>query len=335
MAIVALGMWMFWKGIDGPGAYWLIAGFLASVSATFRDTNALIFMPFIVGCLVRKQRKSVWLAAGGIAGSALWASANVIVFGRWFNRMNEVSGGLTLSNVIPALGPCALALLVMVPGGLIAGLAYRHKRNVELRVSIILYVAFYLLWWYSARESGLLKGAILGGRFYMPLVPVIAFAEGSVLQGLMIGRLSWLARLSPAAVMATALLAVAVHPVMAHFERPQRQLANAIYRHTTDNALVITNTLATKKYFDSTRGPRRTIDYEAVHAQDIRRVLADRVPVQLVFLYRSDSNFWLNRSAGYDRYIAALEDQFDVRGAGTFQTTRTDRLMIFNVVRAN
>ena len=80
-ALAALGLWLFWTGDGDRRGRWLASGFVAGVSLSFRETNALLFAPLYLGALIRRESGVGMLVAGGIAGSLVRPLLTAIVFG--------------------------------------------------------------------------------------------------------------------------------------------------------------------------------------------------------------------------------------------------------------
>ena len=79
-AVVTLGLSLFWRGQDGPGAWWLASGFTAGLSLLFRETNALLFAPLFTGALLRRERKALALMAGVAAAVPLRLLSSALLF---------------------------------------------------------------------------------------------------------------------------------------------------------------------------------------------------------------------------------------------------------------
>ena len=89
-----------------------------------------------------------------------------VVFGDpvYIHRRSWVT--LTLANVPGSLPLYTMALLLFIPGGLLAGLLYRGERWPEVVATVAIFFGFYLSWGYRGEDSGLLRSLILGPRFF-------------------------------------------------------------------------------------------------------------------------------------------------------------------------
>jgi len=142
-AVVAAGLLLFWRGLDGARGAWLAAGFLAGASTLLRESNVLPFAPLFAGALLRRDRGWPALAAGGALGLALRGGASWWTWGDPL-YVKEAGYGFAPANVLANLDVDALGLLVFVPGGLLVAAAYRGRRRPEVLAALALYVAFYL-----------------------------------------------------------------------------------------------------------------------------------------------------------------------------------------------
>ncbi len=173
-AIVTLGLWLFWRGQSRHQAYWAAAGFVAGASLVLRNTNVLLFVPFFVGAVVRRERRSWALVCGGIAGVSLRLVASYWVFGNPLFTRGSLGFGLDAMSDNVSL--YLIALLVMVPGGLLAGLLWRGAQRPEFVATVVVTFLFFLAYRYAGLESGGLKSLILGPRFFIPLVSLLVFS---------------------------------------------------------------------------------------------------------------------------------------------------------------
>ena len=64
-AVVTLGLWLFFKGRGRPWWISYASGLAAGASLLFRETNALPFVAFYSGALVRRERRVFALKARG------------------------------------------------------------------------------------------------------------------------------------------------------------------------------------------------------------------------------------------------------------------------------
>lgn len=193
-AFAALGLWWFFRGLDGHKSFWLASGFVAGAALTLRESAVLPFLPLFAGTVLRRDRGWIWLLLGGLAGTALHLVTNQLAFGdAFFVRGASNPYHLDVGTIHQRLPLYLLGLLVLVPGGLAFGLAYRGRRRPEIVATIVLYVSFYLFQGFGMLETGFVKRLWNGLRYFDPLLPVLAFAMAESTPQLLEG---WLVRRS-------------------------------------------------------------------------------------------------------------------------------------------
>jgi hypothetical protein len=338
--IVTLGLWLFWLAQESPppdGATtgWrshslgFAAGLCAGLSLLFRETNALLFAPLLVGALLRRRSGALALLLGSLVGiAARLVSAYVVHGDPLFVRSNP---GLSLQAVVSSAPLYLFALVVLIPGGLPAALAYRGPRRPEILVTTVLYVAFFLAYSFSGTESGGLKRLVVGPRFFIPLAPLLAFAAACTVPLWLARRGVW-ARVGIGLYAAGVVLAAfAVHVVHGRWSRSQAGMAQAIHHATQPGEIVVTNLLSTGKLFPEPESERPRTDLAEMRADDVPILAAGGRKVALAVLDRSDTPFFLERSAENARFIARVAAfcRLTLRhdGAGS----ATDRLRIWGV----
>ena len=141
--VAALGLWFFFRGLEGSRRrWWLASGLVAGASLTLRESAALPFVPFFAGALLRWDRGWGWLLLGGLAGTALHLAGNCAFGGNAMFVRGTRGYPLALATVPERLPLYLLGLLVLVPGGLWFGLSYRGRRRPEI-VATVLLMIFY------------------------------------------------------------------------------------------------------------------------------------------------------------------------------------------------
>lgn len=343
MALVSLGLWLFWRGLDrGPG-WWLASGLVAGASMAVRLTNPAMFIPLFAGAVLRRETRCWALVVGGLVGLGIRMLAMDFYFGdALYERVGyDLASYLAPATVHERLPMFALGLLVFVPGGFLLSLAYRGRRRPEVIATILLFPGLYLVQRFSGFELGLPKRIILLLRYYLPVIPLMAFAMAEAVPRLW--RL-WLER-RPAArqprirAVAAALLGVwmvgvaaataLVNPTFAAWSATQAEISEELHRHVGDDAVLVTNWAATRKFL-------RPIErrYTPLHRSDTSPDVAANLlrrhgEFYVAFLDRSDNEFWRRDLADNEAWIGALKPApellFDRR------VTSTDRLRIWRV----
>ena len=197
-----------------------------------------------------------------------------------------------------------LGLLVFVPGGLAFALAYRGRRRPELLASVLLFVVFYVVYGYGATETAQWsRRVVLGLRFFLPLLPVLAFATGESAPRLLERlRAARPARRDALALAASIVLAVwiagvggaalGVHAVHHRFTAAQATLRDAIRDHAGRDAVLVTNKSATGKFVPWLSTRFLPLDRSELAPREARRMADRHDRVLLILLDRADSAFW-------------------------------------------
>ncbi len=176
LAVVAGSLALFWRE-DGPRVQGrrLLAGVLAGVSLSLRETNPLVLAPFFAQALWRRERGVPALVVGGLLGLAVRPALSAWAFGDpW--AVKPPGYGFAWATVTTG-GPLYLLLsCVALPLGLPAALRYRGERAGALQVSVLALLGLYSCYTYTAAESGPAQRLLLVGRFVLPLVPVLTVA---------------------------------------------------------------------------------------------------------------------------------------------------------------
>jgi hypothetical protein len=341
LAVVALGLLLYWRGLSGGGAVWIASGFLAGFSLSLREANALLFAPLFLGSLVRRDTGWPSLVVGFALGLAMRLVSAWLFFGDpFFTKKPDPFSVASIAETAPIY---LLSLLVLVPGGLFAGLAYRGARRPELVATVAVFVLLHLSYSYSAEASGWAKRLVLAPRYFIPLLPVLSFASAEVWPRLA-ERLR--ERASPAAVRrleagaGVALLAsltllacllVGVQRVHERWGAHQAVIRSAIYENTDEGSVIVTNWRATGKFIDLLYGDRVVLRRENLTPRDVERLVERSGAFYVVFLDRSDSEFWRRNAMENGLFLGRL--RVERKPVLDLQATPSDRLRIWRVGR--
>lgn len=333
LAVCAVGLFCFWRGRDGPFPWFLSAGLMAGASILFRESNVLVFVPLFVGALLRRD-SGVWaLVVGGVVGMSLRVVANQLVFGDPF--FYKAPDPFRLEAVLTSAPIYLASLLVLVPGGLIAGLAYRGERRPEIVATVILFTLFYCLYGYSAAESGLAKRLILGPRYFLPLLPVLALclADGLPRLHARLGEGAGRALLLAlgAWALSVALVNVAVPVGLDRWNSGQAEIRDEIERNVPAESVLVTNSYATGKFLDVLDRPLPPMKHDAIGNREMAALLRRHGEVYVALLDRSDSAFWQRQAQENELYIGTLRPRPDL--VFDRQVTSTDRLRVWRVAQ--
>jgi len=336
-ALVTLGLGLFVKGHGRSLWISYASGLAAGAGLLFRETNALPFVAFYLGALVRRERRVLALGAGVATGIAVRLLTNHFVQGDWF-YMRFSPYGFSFRSVLLNAPLYALALLVFVPGGLVWVFAYRGRYRPELVGAVLLVVAFFLAYDYGGWESGGLRRLVLGPRYFIPMLPLVVFAAAEVIPRwwrAIQARLMLTNTLARLALVAfgslVAVLGFVVHPVLASWGAGQVAIRESLYAHTRQDAAIITNAVATEKYFNEIYGVRHVIDRYQVRPEQMGRVLEAHRFVQIALLERLDSDFFRNEAREGRDYLAAVQVFCRVELAFEHPFPSSERLRVWDV----
>jgi 4-amino-4-deoxy-L-arabinose transferase-like glycosyltransferase len=336
-AISVAGLLLFWRGQERRWPWWLGSGLLAGLSLGFRSTNALLFVPLFAGTLLRRERKAVALVVGGLLGLGVRLLVAVALFGSaGFGSGYDLAAGYGwgLDAAWRNAPVYALALLVLIPGGLLAALLYRGRRRAELAATGLLVALFFLFYRYSGVESGGLKRLVLGPRYFIPLAPLLVFALAEVATRRWAGSAlaaRWGGLLAAVCSLGVALTAFAVHPALADWSKSQSSLVRAIYDSTPDGAALVLDPPTTNKFVSPVYGERVVASWWDVPAHRVPEVLRAHPATYLILLDRSDSDYFRNESLAGAKYLSEVEGRCRLTLVHDAQHDSVDRLRIWRV----
>ena len=346
LAVVTLGLWLFWRGLGKgePGeaaparGWWLGAGFVAGASLVFRPTNALLFVPLFAGSVLRRERRWPLLLVGGLAGVAVRIAAHAAHFGSPFHE--RAIYPFSPETILERLPLYLFGLLLLFPGGLAAALAYRGRRRPELVATVAIFFLVYLFQAYGMTETGLPRRIVLALRYFVPLLPVLAFAAAEV------APRAW-RRLVPAEpgprlraerrashALATALAGlaagiVAVNVALERWNAAHARIVEALDLHAGLDSVLVTNLSATKKFLREVDRRYLTLERRDLREGDLEKLLERHGEVVIALLDRSDSAFFRNNARENADMIAAIspapELELDLR------VSRVERLRIWRL----
>ncbi len=334
-ALTTLGLFIFWHGAGRHWRWWLAAGFLAGASLALRETNALLFALFFLGAILRRESGAWALVAGGLCGSVLRPLGSLLIFGEPFH-LHPLYPGFSL-GALPRNGPIYLiALTVLVPAGLPLTACYKGTRRPELILTVAAFLVLHLLYDYNGGTSGGLKQWVLGPRFFIPLVPLLAFAMAESVPRLCRDATArWtpvLAMLLAVGVTAEACIVTAVH---AKWCRAQREIAASLHRATSPSRPVISNVEATGKFLNELYapeiGPRTVVDFTQLTDLRLSLILARYPTVDIAIVSRGDSELWLKMAATNRARVDHLRLRFDVTLMAANMISSGERIEFYQV----
>ena len=313
----ALGLWLFWRGQDRGPQWWLAAGLVAGLGTLVRESNALLFVPLFAGAVLRGERQWWALLVGGLCGSGLRLLSAWLAFGDPFFVKDAYTVALTtLDERLPLY---LFGLLVLVPGGLYAGFAYRGWRRPEIVATVAIFLAFYVLQPFGMTGASLPKRIVIALRYFIPLLPLLAWALAEVAPRVwqnVSARLNagQRARLETASALALLLAlgglgaaAVGVHLGYDRWSASQAQIKQAIHAHTGDDSVLIVDWFHTRKHLRTLERTYRELDRREVDAADLNQLVERYGQIFLVLFERSDSDYWLDIIRENERFLEGFE----------------------------
>jgi hypothetical protein len=319
LAVVSLGLLLFWCGIDARRRLlWLAAGFVAGASIVFRESNALLFAGFFAGAALRRDRDWWALLVGGLAGVALRLASGAYFYGDPFFYKGS-SAVFGRDGLLEALPLQLLGLLVLVPGGLLGALAYRGRRRAELVATLLGFCGFYLVYGYAAGGLGVGSRLVLGLRFLIPLLPLLAFGmaesfprlwrqlaeartarQRKVLDGLRLVAVGgWVAGVAAASLL--------VHWVHHRHEAPVLEIRSAIESHTDAQSIIVSELSAVSRYLPLSEFQHLPLDRREVDRNAIRTLARRHGGFSIVLLDRGESAGWRRLAEENARFVAGIQ----------------------------
>ena len=303
-------------------------GFLAGLSLAFRDSTPVFTAPAILRCLLRRERVVLLMAAilAGVAArlclAALLQGDALALRAPYVFNLSEAAGHALLYG---------FALTILVPGGLLAVALYRGPLRMVLILTVVGGFIFFSFYFYAGQYSGFFRSLVLGPRYVLPLVPLLAIALASLVDRVFSAEKTKRG-IELCVLGAAALVTCVVHPALHTWSERQAKLVRALYETTSADAVLVTEPGATEKYLNGLYGQRTFTDRLLYPPKKLRDLLA-RGPVQLVFIDRRDSEYWRSLADLNDQYLASASDACELRPR--LDITSTDRLRIVDVVRCH
>ena len=342
-AVVTLGLWLFWRGLDRSWGYWMASGFVAGVSTLWREPNAVVFAPFFAGTVLRREKACWAIIVGGLLGVAVRLLSSAIVFGKpFFYKSPYIFDLSALPERIPTY---LLTVLVLMPGGLLLVQFYRGRRWPELVASVNLFVLFYLLQEYFMSGTSPLKRIVLTARYMLPILPLMALAAADVVPRLWRRLLEWTPttrRKTLEAVVAgvlalgiggVAVAAVAANSIYAAWSSTQAQIRDAIESHTDPDGVLVAHIAFTRKFIGELDRKYLVVSRDLV-SPDVAMDLAVRFgSFHIVLLDRSDGPYGIQEIANNAKFIASIEPMNPILLFDR-EVNATERLRIWRVDRS-
>jgi len=318
-AIVAVGFYCFWRGQDAERSHgwWVASGLVAGASWAFRATNPILFVPLFAGTVLRRETRCWALIVGGLLGLGIRFLAMYAYFGSALFERSAYHPAL--HSIMDRLPLYLIGLLVFVPAGLLFGVLYKGRRRPEIIATIAMIFLFFLGQQYSTHGTSFVKRLVLALRYFIPLLPVLAFAMAeSVPRTLAAMRERPGGMRRSAIALGTAgvvwlggvgVAAAAVHPAFWFWSSTQVQLRDVIREHLPDDSIFITNWMASRKFVDVFNQKYIRVERDSVTPRIVQQLVARDGVVYLVLMTRNDSEYWLEDGRRTEQFLASLRDE--------------------------
>lgn len=155
--------------------YKFLIGLVAGLSILFRETNVILVLPFLIEDFVGNSRRKYSLVVGFLLGIMIRSFSSRLFYGAWFFAKDsgvDFSGVLLFQNLLLYGG----LLMVFVPFGYAAIFKYTGKFKKSFVVSALVFSLIYLLYDYNGYSASGVKSLILGGRFFIPFLPLVVLS---------------------------------------------------------------------------------------------------------------------------------------------------------------
>lgn len=249
--------------------------------------------------------------------------------------------GFSLESILRNAGLYLLSLMAMTPFGLVGGCGYKGRRRWEMVTAILAYFVFYLSYEYAGYESGFLKGLVLGPRYFIPLIPLLAVASGETfprLWGALCKRFDSVHRIKVLKtglvwfwIVAIVFASASVHWVSDLWSNYQANIVEALMSNIQADRPVLTTPVVTTKYLYGIYGLRKVLSRYQVKPEDVPRVFLAEGGLQMAFLTRSDSDFFRQMEKEESSYLADIERYCSIRLRFDRVVSRIERLRIWDV----
>lgn len=307
---VALGWLLFWKGISKTSSYGtrllFLSGFVAGISMLIRETNALLFMPLFLGAFIRKDRGLSWLILGGFLGLLIRLYVSYLIFGDPLYTKDH--SGFSFSVIPNHFILYIFALTIFVPGGLFFTTLYKGKRRPEITSTVFILLAFYSFYNFSGQPSGFVKSLVLGPRFFIPLLPVLALAMAESVPRLFNPIFLKLKYQHSIYWVGLALITsgiILTNVLLHEWAEVHESIQEKIEEHVPENSAVITNFQSTLKYVSELQGYSSRVNFFEVTPEETEKI----GEAYIVFVQRSESFYWRETAESENLFLENISKE--------------------------
>ncbi len=295
-AVVTLGLWLFWTG-ERTRWKWGMAGWLAGLSLVLRETNLLLFLPFVAAAAARRRPGWMVLVSAAAAGVATAIVVHSFTAGTLPGL--RATAGFAVSAVSRNIGIYAVCILVLVPGGLAAIAAYQGHERRALATAVAGYLAVYLLYDYSGQDSAPLARIAAVGRYLIPVIPLVTIAWADCLS-----RITFegpLRRATLAAFVMIAVSAFSVHPALRAWGARDAEIATDIAVTVRSGAIIADD--RQRKYVAPMFGTVNRYWMIDTPVSDLPSVMSRHASAYVISVDRSDTALMRDRAIDARNYV--------------------------------
>ncbi len=154
-----------------------LLAFTGALSLVFRETNGIVFFPFLLFVLYYNHKHFLPLLLGGLTGLLPRFVITYLVYGS--AMILSPGESFQFANIISNFTAYTIIGLVIFPGLYYFIASYRGQDSLVVKLTVILFVLVYLLYGYNAVPySGYVKGSLVLSRFLFPLMPLMVISLG-------------------------------------------------------------------------------------------------------------------------------------------------------------
>lgn len=282
----------------------LIIGFLSGLSLIFRETNILFIAPLMLLYVLRKDSKITFVITGFVIALSIKLFLSYILFNDPF-YLKDPEYGFSIYAVPQNAIIYFPILLLFFPGAIIFPFLYKGKHRIEILTTVIIVIIFFLSYDFRGQNSGLLKSLIIAPRFFIPLIPILIISIAHYVDHKFRKREEILKYIYLVILLASLGGVITVMTNYNSWLKLHQEIAEVIKYEVPTNANVIYNEKSTSKYLSELSGHQSFVHFEHVN----KNLLKNNQEYYIVFLQRSDSNFWIDVSDSENNFLRAINSE--------------------------
>ena len=292
--IVTLGLYTFWKADHRHPVYLFLSGLFAGLSTLFKEPNILIFFPFFLEELLRREKKAYTLIVGCTLGIIIRFISADIFFGSPF-YIRPAAHGFSFLTIFTNFPYYFFVTTVLIPGGLIAIFLYKGPHRYALISSISIYLLLFLSFKYTAWETSFFKRIVLSGRYIIPILPLFTIALADVIPDIWL-KFKLKYSLLPKTLSIIGLLLLffyfAVHPFFYHYFDTRSILLRDIYKHVNANDIIYYYNTTPNIYFAKFYSGYDLVycDLTNKNINNLLNLSFHKKPIKFIMLFQNNSN---------------------------------------------